>query len=236
MSSGLIWGVLCDTLGRKKLLCIGNFLDALFVIIGSLSQSFTVLTVSKFFGGFVANGPFAALTAYLSECHSAKYRARIQMVLGIIYSLAMIILPSVAGIILPMDISVNILNYLNIHSWNIYVFLTATPAILAGCCFIFVPESPKFLMTSGKNDQALEVFKTIYSLNTGRPRNTYPISRLVVEKERKITEFGDKNVHKKEGTMQAFLFELITIRSMFFPPLLKNTLLVCGLQFSLVMR
>lgn len=53
ISTGFFWGYLSDTLGRKKLLITGYFLDAMFVMLSATSQSFTMLMVSKFFGGFM---------------------------------------------------------------------------------------------------------------------------------------------------------------------------------------
>ncbi|ENN83451.1 hypothetical protein YQE_00191, partial [Dendroctonus ponderosae] len=53
ISTGFVWGYLCDTLGRKKLLVTGYLLDAIFVFLASSSQSFAMLMVAKFFGGFI---------------------------------------------------------------------------------------------------------------------------------------------------------------------------------------
>lgn len=53
ISSAFVWGFLCDTLGRKKLLVIGFLLDAFFVIMSASSQSFTLLMIAKFLGGFM---------------------------------------------------------------------------------------------------------------------------------------------------------------------------------------
>lgn len=51
--SGLFWGFIADTVGRKKLLVVGYFLDGTFVLLSGFSQSFTFLVVCKFFGGFM---------------------------------------------------------------------------------------------------------------------------------------------------------------------------------------
>lgn len=40
----------------------------------------------------------------------------------------------------------------------------------------FFPESPKFLMSRGRNDEAMAVFRRIYRINTGRTENEYPVS------------------------------------------------------------
>lgn len=52
------------------------------------------------------------------------------------------------------------------------------PAILTSIAFIFLPESPKFLMTSGKTAEALKVFKEVYRINTGRRPSSFPVSKI----------------------------------------------------------
>ena len=45
------------------------------------------------------------------------------------------------------------------------------------CLFLF-PESPKFLMSQGHTEEALKVFKIIYSINTGKSAEEYPVRRF----------------------------------------------------------
>lgn len=45
-----------------------------------------------------------------------------------------------------------------------------------------MPESPKFLMSSGRNDEALKVFQKIYTINNGKPADTYPVSIILILK------------------------------------------------------
>lgn len=144
------------------------------------------------------NGPFAAITTYLSEFHCARHRARVQMVLGIIFSCGTVILPLLAWAILPLDLDVKAFNatvgnlfilhkltkclyfysiVLEFHSWNLFLLIIAMPALAGSIAFMFMPESPKFLMTTGRNKKALEVFQTVYSFNTGKPPETFPVSQ-----------------------------------------------------------
>ncbi|XP_044761851.1 synaptic vesicle glycoprotein 2B-like isoform X2 [Coccinella septempunctata] len=232
MSSAFIWGYLCDSLGRKKLMVIGFFLDTCFVLVSSLSQSFTLLVVTKFLGGFIINGPFAALTCYLSEFHSSKYRARVQMVLGLVNSSGSICLPFIAGLILPADVEYNVYNYLRLHSWNIFLLVAACPSLIAGCIFLFLPESPKFLMTIGRNDEALSIMRTVYKINTGKPGDTYPIKSLILERKQ---ELADTNGEYKRDSKQALKEGWGQLKPLFIPPLLSNMLLVCGLQMLIMM-
>lgn len=58
------------------------------------------------------------------------------------------------------------------------------PALISVIMFIFMPESPKFLMTQGKYEEALKVFQMVHRINSGKS-NCYPVSNsiLYVNKE-----------------------------------------------------
>ncbi|XP_057657183.1 synaptic vesicle glycoprotein 2B-like isoform X2 [Diorhabda carinulata] len=234
ISSAFIWGFLCDTLGRKKLLTIGLLLDGLFLMMAALSQNFQLLMIAKFLGGFIINGPFAALTAYLSEFHCAKQRARVQMILGAIFSLGNLILPLLALIILPFNIKLK-LGSLEFHSWNIYLMVSSLPAIASGVAFIFLPESPKFLMTIGDNKKALQVFKKVYHVNTGYPEETYPIKYLVDEVNNFDINLTPNDVTTIKTNKQMLKEGFHQIKPIFLPPHVTKIVLVFLLQFMIMM-
>ncbi|XP_063912388.1 synaptic vesicle glycoprotein 2B-like isoform X2 [Zophobas morio] len=236
ISSAFVWGFLCDTLGRKRLLAIGLFLDGVFVIMSASAQNITLLIISKFLGGFIINGPFAALTTYLSEFHCAKHRARIQMMLGIVFSAGNVILPLLAWGILPLNLNYKAFDdSVEFHSWNLYLCICAIPALISAIAFIFMPESPKFLMTTGRNDKALEVFKKVYCFNTGNEPETFPIKQLIEEtKSNTDMKYGGK-VTANRTKMQAIKEGWQQIKPLFFPPHLPKILLVCFMQMLIMM-
>ncbi|XP_045461409.1 synaptic vesicle glycoprotein 2B-like [Harmonia axyridis] len=191
--SAFLWGFLFDTYGRRKLLMIGFFLDGIFVILSAISQDIIFLMVTKFMGGIMIIGPFAALTPYLSELHVAKYRSRIPLVMGALFAIGGIYLPFLASFILPMNFQHSVADNFVLHSWSLYLFINAIPSLLAAFLLYFLPESPKFLMSLGRNDEALEVFKKIYSINTGCPKETYHVKLLVQEKPNQDVSSSFKN-------------------------------------------
>ncbi|CAG9823281.1 unnamed protein product [Phaedon cochleariae] len=231
ISSAFIWGYLCDALGRKKLLIIGLLLDGLFFLMAATSQNFQLLMISKFLGGFIINGPFAALTAYLSEFHCARDRGRVQMILGTIFSMGNLILPVLAVFILPLKINLQI-GELVFHSWNVYLMVMALPALASGAAFMFLPESPKFLMAIRDNENALKVFRRVYSINTGLPEEEYPIRYLLNETEKNF-EFEDVRVVRSKK--QALKEGMSNFKPMFSTPYFSKIMLVFLIQFMIMM-
>ncbi|XP_008201263.1 synaptic vesicle glycoprotein 2C-like [Tribolium castaneum] len=232
ISSAVIWGFLFDTLGRRKLLMIGFFLDFICVVISSLSQNKEVLIASKFFGGFIMNGPYAALSTYVSEFHSNNYRGRMQLMIAMSFCCGGIVLPLLAWGILPQELNLQISNTFTIYSWNILLFLCSIPSLVSAIIFVFVPESPKFLMTIGENEKALKIFQKIYAKNSGQPPKTFPITELVDEvslKKKDPNEHGGQ-VTAKRSQSQALQEGWQQVKPLFFPPHLKNIILVCLIQ------
>ncbi|KAI4457434.1 synaptic vesicle glycoprotein 2 [Holotrichia oblita] len=236
ISGALIWGFLADTLGRKKILIIGYLLDAICVIIAGLSQSYEMLLTAKFFTGLIMNGPFAALTTIISEFHCAKYRGKVVMVLGVIYSVGQLIIPALGWLIIPRNMDYDLLNgNIKLHSWNVFILICSIPSIIAFVGHCFLPESPKFLMTVGRNEEALRTFKKVYSINTGRDPDTFLIKSLVDETKLNtggkhggaVTANRSKTQALKEGWQQ--------IAPMFFPPYLWKISLAAGIQSALML-
>ncbi|KRT78777.1 membrane transporter, partial [Oryctes borbonicus] len=236
ITSALGWGFLADTLGRKKILVSGFTIDAICVIIAGLAQSYEMLSTAKFFTGLIMNGPFAALTTVISEFHCAKYRTRVVMVLGIMYSLGQLVIPGLAWIIIPRNLDFDLFNgNLKLHSWNFFILICALPSAGAAIGHRFLPESPKFLMTVGRNEEALRVFKKVYSCNTGNDPDTFPIKSLVDETKLNtggkhggaVTANRTKTQALKEGWQQ--------IAPMFFPPHLWKMSLAATIQCGLML-
>lgn len=60
-------------------------------------------------------------------------------------------------------------------AWKIFLAICGIPSLLGGSLLCFFPESPRFLMSQGRNSEALEAFKMMYALNSGKPKEMYPV-------------------------------------------------------------
>ncbi|XP_075165486.1 synaptic vesicle glycoprotein 2B-like [Haematobia irritans] len=252
ISSAIVWGYLADTQGRKKILAWGLLADAICVFCSSISQNFAMLVTFKFLGGLIVNGPSAVLITYLTELHGSKHRPRVLMVLGVITSFGTLLLPVMAWLILPNDWEFRWRDF-NVHTWQIFLLFCGLPSFLSSLILIILPESPKFLMSQGRNQEALQAFQAIYAYNTRKPKSSYPIYNLVEEvPTREIP--GDKTIftidHKiannddqykempgiKHRTISQSLQEgWIQTKPMFRKPLLTKSLHVYLLQFSILL-
>ncbi|XP_053680500.1 putative metabolite transport protein YwtG [Anopheles nili] len=237
ISSAFLWGFLSDTYGRKRLLVVGFLLDSTFNVLCALSQNMVAIMVFKFMGGFVICGPFAVLMAYLSEFHSLQHRSRVMIVLGVFYSAANMLLPALAWLIIPQPWNLMVGDgLLELHSWQIFLAVSCLPGVLSGVSVMFLPESPKFLMSKGRNEQALAIFRRLHTINIG-DRQAFPISELVDELRQDLPVSGKqpaagKDDHRSAGGASEGFRQLGV---MFRKPHLKNACLVYGIQFGILL-
>ncbi|CAG9824308.1 unnamed protein product [Phaedon cochleariae] len=236
VATGFIWGYVADTMGRKKLIIIVCFLDSFFCMVAALSQALIPLMMAKFLGGMIISGVHACLTSYLTELHGARYRSIVQLFLGNIAGLGDLLLPIIAMTVLPSEINFKISDHLVIKPWNIFLLICAVPSFVGAIGFMFLPESPRFLMSINKNDEALEVFRSIYRINTGNPKFTYPVKFLSSEKE--LNSHRELAVdHLKLGISPTNAAEECwrQIELMFHSKNLKNIVLIVIIQYLILM-
>uniref|UniRef100_A0A1B0FKX5 Major facilitator superfamily (MFS) profile domain-containing protein n=1 Tax=Glossina morsitans morsitans TaxID=37546 RepID=A0A1B0FKX5_GLOMM len=173
ITSTIPWGLAADTIGRKKVLIAGLLSNAVFVVCCSLSQNVEQLLTFKFFDGVAVCGPYAVSLTYLSEFHGLKHRRLTIMIFGIFSPVSILILPIIAYAVLPYQLVLKT-DYISLRSWNIFLLITAVVPLLAGILHMFFPESPKYLMSQGRNNEALKSIAIAYAINRRSTKASYP--------------------------------------------------------------
>ncbi|KAH8381387.1 hypothetical protein KR093_003932, partial [Drosophila rubida] len=241
--SAIPWGYLADTKGRRKVLVYGYLLTCICVIGSALSQNFLMLVTFKFLGGLMVNGPAAVLFTYLTEMHGPKYRPNVLMVVGMITSTSTLLLPMLAWGIFPRPWDFLLFGGLDIHSWQIFLLVCALPSLISGLVLYTMPESPRFLMSQGRNKEALEMLQMIYRINTGKPKDTYPIKSLILEvpsrdaqKDEAIYTIDSKSEPVKRPSrtlLESLRAGMQQMKPMFHKPLLGLALHCYTMQFCI---
>lgn len=73
-------------------------------------------------------------------------------------------------------IDYDIFDITELHSWNLYLYVCSIWSFLAFVLYLSLPETPKYLLSHGREKEALEVLKTIYAENSGKKKDTFPVS------------------------------------------------------------
>ncbi|XP_047106035.1 synaptic vesicle glycoprotein 2A-like [Schistocerca piceifrons] len=182
LCSSHLWGYLADTRGRRTVLLLTLVADSACTVLSSFSHSFWLLLIFRFWNGFFICGAAAVVFAYLGEFHGLATRARAVVWLGVSVAVGTICLPGLAWLVIPNSHWTLALGPLEYGPWRILLLLCALPGLLAALLiWALLPESPKFLLATGRNHQALDVLRLIFATNTGKDPLDFPVRSLQLD-------------------------------------------------------
>jgi MFS family permease len=138
-AGGIVWGIFCDTLGRKKSFIYATICYGLFTIMTGLSPTWFSVVLCRFFSGFGIGGVLVITNILISEGYQDKKRG---ILLGIL------------SISIPVGIfSAGLLTYL-ISQWRYAFIVGAIPVILSILAAFYFTESEKWAIAKQKGKEA----------------------------------------------------------------------------------
>lgn len=140
-------GIASDKWGRKTLIVANLIIFGVASGLAGLSINYTMLLVMRFFTGFGLGGEGPVAFAYISEYSPTKIRGRNGILLESFWAWGWIIAALVAYFLIP--------NY----GWRVAFWIGATPALFAIFINKAIPESPRYLETVGKSEEANDLVR-----------------------------------------------------------------------------
>ncbi|TMM39321.1 MAG: MFS transporter [Actinobacteria bacterium] len=147
----LFFGWLTDRLGRRRLFLVTLITYLAASGIAGFSPNFWFLLVFRFIAGTGIGGEYTAINSAIDELIPANYRGRTDIAVnGTYWAGAMI--GAAASIfllnpnLLPIDVG-----------WRIGFFIGPVLGLIAIYLRYVLPESPRWLMTHGRNDEAEKI-------------------------------------------------------------------------------
>jgi len=148
MAGGILWGILCDTLGRKKSFIYATLCYGLFTLTTAVAPSWFMVVVSRFMSGFGIGGVLVITTMLVSEGYREKRRA---VLLGIL------------SISIPVGIfSAGLINYF-VSFWRYAFIVGVIPVVLSGLAAIFFTESVAWQNAQQKGVQAKNNLRQLFN-------------------------------------------------------------------------
>jgi len=126
MFGGIIWGFICDKIGRAKSVTLSTFCYGFFAVLTAIAPSWFLVSMCRFLSGFGIGGVMVSTTILIAELWSSKKVAVIQGMVG----LAMPVGFFAAGAISNF-----------IPNWRDVYWIGAAPVIIAVIALFAVPES-----------------------------------------------------------------------------------------------
>jgi MFS family permease len=180
----LFFGYLTDRLGRKKLFTVtlGVYLVAAFCT--SFSWDFWSFAVFRFFTGAGIGGEYSAINSAIDELIPARVRGRVDLAINGSYwigaaagSLSTLVLLDPR--FFPVDLG-----------WRIGFGIGATLGLIIIFYRNHVPESPRWLVTHGHQDEANRVVQDIEDHFEKEGRPLEPVHETITLRPRNDVGFG----------------------------------------------
>jgi len=144
-------GIPTNRLGRKKTLLIIGVLYALSAIGTALSNDPYLFAFFRFMGGLGVGASTIAAPAYISEIAPAKDRGRMVS----LYQFNIVL-----GILIAF-LSNYLLSGIGDNDWRWMLGVQAIPAAIYTLCVLTIPESPRWLVSQSRIDEAKKVMKIL---------------------------------------------------------------------------
>ncbi|XP_053666984.1 synaptic vesicle glycoprotein 2B-like [Anopheles marshallii] len=197
MFSSYLWGYLADTRGRQLILKYTLFATSFFGAISCLATGFESLLVLRFLTGVCVAAPASTVYAYLGEFTTPSRRSQMLSFASVWGGVGIVYVSLVGWWILSYDWVFVISDSFEFKPWRLLFIVNTLPAFLNGIAFCFCPESPKFLVSRGRNEEALEILKTVYKINNGTDNaDGYEVTTLRLDPEDAIAreQNGDGSI------------------------------------------
>jgi SP family sugar:H+ symporter-like MFS transporter len=150
-------GTLADKMGRRTILIISSIFFTVSAWGSGIATGSTEFVIYRVLGGFAVGAASVLAPAYISEVTPAKFRGTLSSVQQIAI---------ITGLFLSF-----VSNYIIAHisggstqmfawgyeAWRWMFWIELVPAVTFFFALLFIPESPRYLVASGKKEQALEV-------------------------------------------------------------------------------
>ncbi|MER5666880.1 sugar porter family MFS transporter [Streptomyces mirabilis] len=154
-------GRIADRIGRIRCMQISAVLFTVSAVGSALPFALWDLAFWRIIGGFAIGMASVIGPAYIAEVSPAAYRGR----LGSFQQAAIVV-----GIAISQLVNWGILNaaggdqrgkLMGLEAWQVMLGVMVVPAALYGLLSFAIPESPRFLISVGKEDRAREVLKEV---------------------------------------------------------------------------
>ncbi|CAB3239596.1 unnamed protein product [Arctia plantaginis] len=155
MMLGLVCGIslfgwISDRFGRRNALILSTFTDVIFMMTAAFAPTYWTFTALRFFVGVASGGIMSITAVFTIEIVGPAHR---EMAGGLA--------------LLPDSISEILLAGFAYFAptWNIYLLGFSGTSVVIATMLLFLPETPRWLVTTGKVDRAVELMTKAAKFN-----------------------------------------------------------------------
>lgn len=178
----LLSGKLSDNLGRKKVLIITGLIFILGTLIAALAHTIEHLIIGRFILGFAVGMGSFSTPMFIAEIAPAQSRGKLVLWNGAFLT---------GGQVLAFLVNYSLTESGN---WRLMIFSGMIPAVILTIGMLFMPESPKWLLTKGRDSLALKILERIRGCKTIAAQELNLIKATLNVNKAKFSELFSKTL------------------------------------------
>ncbi len=155
-------GILADAMGRRNVMRIAAVLFLGGALVQGFAEDHAIFVIARIVGGMAVGAASVLSPAYISEVAPANIRGRMTTVQQVMIitglTAAFLVNYYLAG---AAGSSTNEF-WAGIEAWRWMYLMQALPAAVFLVALFFIPESPRYLVAKGRNEQASTVLTNLF--------------------------------------------------------------------------
>ncbi|MDQ4088532.1 MAG: sugar porter family MFS transporter [Pseudomonadota bacterium] len=163
-------GRLADVMGRRNVMMLAAILFFAGAIVQGFAPSQLIFVIARIVGGMAVGAASVLSPAYISEVAPASIRGRLTTVqqIMIITGLTAAFL---VNYLLAARAGASIEEFwLGIEAWRWMYLMQAIPAAIFLVALLFIPESPRYLVSKGRDEKATSVLTSLFGAEVARAK------------------------------------------------------------------
>jgi len=165
LAGAWFWGAISDRIGRKLGFQLTVLIDSVFGFISALSPSYIFLMITRALTGFGVGGTLPVDYSIFAEYLPRKERGRWLVLLESFWALGTLVVAGLAWLVVPR------------LGWRPLLAISAIPGLVIFLIRRYVPESPRYLLVEGRQEEARTVLAEVARSNG----SAFEVPQLVPE-------------------------------------------------------
>ena len=163
-------GRLADLIGRRNTMMLAAALFLAGALVQGFAGSQIIFVIARICGGMAVGAASVLSPAYISEVAPAEIRGRLTTVQQIMISTGLTA-AFVVNYFLAKSAGVSTERFwLGLQAWRWMFLMQALPAAIFLVALLMIPESPRYLVSKGREEQATSVLAKLFGSDVARAK------------------------------------------------------------------
>ncbi|QDQ80486.1 MFS transporter [Paraburkholderia megapolitana] len=198
-AGALTFGWIAERFGRVPSATTTVGIMSVMGIACAFAGNLQLLFLARFMQGIGVGGEVPVAATYISELSQAHGRGRFFLLYELIFPLGLLGAAQIGAFVVPR------------FGWECMFLVGALPGLLVMLCIARLPESPRWLISKGRYDEAESVIEKIEASTT---RRKLDVERNWVEVERRLSKIRDASQSRRKASWRELFSDVYRGRTL----------------------